>query len=128
MRSSHHEVSPGEFGVCIIVPLASEEAAEAAAHRLRERSAEAGSVGQIGARAQELAGNSQGAAEQRSIHAVKSREALQRRELILLGLIGEAKLILLRKRSGLPSLLARQLVEQDRKSTRLNSSHRCISY
>ena len=37
---------------------------------------------------------------------------MQRRELILLRLIGEAELILLRNRSGLPALLARQFVEQ----------------
>jgi hypothetical protein len=47
-----------------------DQAAEAAAERLRERRPEAGCVGNAGLRIQELAGDSQSLPQQRAIHAI----------------------------------------------------------
>src|SRR5581483_6944629 len=64
---------------------AGEASAKRAAERLGEACAEAGRCREFRARAEQLAGNAQRAAEQRTIHAVKAGESLQTSELVLAG-------------------------------------------
>src|SRR5713101_1281241 len=64
----------------------------------------------VGADIEQFRGDSQGAAEQAGVHAVKSGDALQRGHLPVERRIGESQLVLLRGAGRFPALRARQLV------------------